>query len=299
MIARVCREAREVVLENGQELEIDDVNGRPANSPSIWIQPRRDDQLLNWTRWRFALDALHYGFPGLLPVFLFSAADLGTQPIVVADVLHPFILDQSTFVESPHISWDGADANQHDVRDIADCCESEYLDVIMAAVSLHITPEAALESGLFGLLGDAPVQTVSVGDDARLRRFHALYREHALDKEPSVDKLFEKLLCRCEFRGDFLARCESWCVQAEWLILAFRWQRARNEKASELELDPGSVWQPALEERDCILMEEYSFNDDHPWVKQAKLRVPKLRPRIMVRWCMNECYDPARLPRGF
>lgn len=60
------------------------------------------------------------------------------------------------------------------------------LDIAMAGVSLHITREVALRSGLFGLLGDAPVQMVDVDDEARLREFQALYREHALEKEPVV-----------------------------------------------------------------------------------------------------------------
>jgi hypothetical protein len=50
----------------------------------------------------------------------------------------------------------------------------------MAAVSLHITREEALRSGLFELLGDAPVQMVDVGDVAQ-REFQALSREHTLE----------------------------------------------------------------------------------------------------------------------
>jgi hypothetical protein len=83
----------------------------------------------------------------------------------------------------------------------------------MAAVSLHITREEALRSGLFELLGDAPVQMVDVGDVAQLREFQALSREHTLENEPAVQTLFDAFIS-----SRFQMAVETWKRQAlTWL----------------------------------------------------------------------------------
>ncbi|KAJ5420118.1 hypothetical protein N7465_002637 [Penicillium sp. CMV-2018d] len=49
--------------------------------------------------------------------------------------------------------------------------------------------EAAVRSGLCGLLGDAVVQMVDVGDEDRLREVQALYVGYTLEKQPLVNAL--------------------------------------------------------------------------------------------------------------
>ncbi|RHZ53914.1 uncharacterized protein CDV56_104765 [Aspergillus thermomutatus] len=164
----------------------------------------------------------------------------------------------------------------------------------MAAVSLHITREAARRSGLFGLLGDAPVQMVDVDDEARLREFQALFREHAWEKEPAVQTLFEAFTS-----SRFQTAVEAWKRQAEWTILAYMWQSAREENLDILGTYPGSAWVPQLSEQEFIRMSQYLPDEKHPWVKQARQSAPKLGPRIMVRYCTNECYRKERLPKNF
>ena len=158
-------------------------------------------------------------------------------------------------------------------------------DVAMAAVSLHISMEAALRSGLFGLLGDAPVQMVDVGDEAQLRKFQALFEEHALEKEPTVKTLFE-LFTSTRFR----AAVETWKRQAEWIILASMWDIARRQ-TDILRTNPGFAWVPYLSGPEYLNLYQYSPNENHPLIKEARQSMPRLRPRIMVRYCTNECYD--------
>jgi hypothetical protein len=106
----------------------------------------------------------------------------------------------------------------------------------MAAVSLHISRAVALRSGLFVLLGDAPVQIVDVGDEARLREFQALYREHVLEKEPVVQTLFKT------FTGSlFKMAVEIWRKKDEWTILVYMWQSAQDRKLDFLRTNPGSA----------------------------------------------------------
>ncbi|KAF3405526.1 hypothetical protein DPV78_002527 [Talaromyces pinophilus] len=123
---------------------------------------------------------------------------------VVAELIHPFRL---------HALLDGANdsevsrspiAKYGRKTDITISDMSHYtffypghqtcLDVVMAAVSLHITKESAVRSGLFGLLGDAPIQLIDVADEVQLRKYEAIYRGHLTDKEPKVQKVFDVLM---------------------------------------------------------------------------------------------------------
>ncbi|KAJ5872616.1 uncharacterized protein N7529_004969 [Penicillium soppii] len=155
----------------------------------------------------------------------------------------------------------------------------------MAAVSPHITREVALRSGLFGLLSDAPVQMVNVEDEVRLREFQALYREHALEKEPVVQTLFETFTSSL-----FRNAVKNWKRKAEWTILAYMWQSARDRHLDILGTSPSSAWLPYLPEQEYICMDQYLPNDQHPWVKHARQIALQLGLRVMVRYCTNECY---------
>ncbi|EEP79266.1 predicted protein [Uncinocarpus reesii 1704] len=303
-IAFVNRESREVALENGHRLELDDTTSLAA----IWVQPRRDVLHLNWTRLRYIVWGNADDPASPIAMYLWRAEDLGMQPSVVAEIIRPFSL--KALFDHP----DGADAcdnpwflyhrsRNQEVSDIAYCAESpsfSRLDVTMSAVSLHITRKTALRSGLFGLLGDAPVQMVDVGDEARLKEFQALYREYALEKEPAVQTLFETFTS-----PRFQAAVQAWKSQAELLILAYMWRLARRDNLDILGTNPGSAWLPQLPEQAFLGMPEYlpdaeySPDERHPWVKQARESAPKLRPRIMVRYCTNECYIKERLPSNF
>ncbi|RFU75579.1 hypothetical protein TARUN_6639 [Trichoderma arundinaceum] len=291
-IASVSREARQVVLERGYSMKLDG----STSLKSIWVQPCRDVLHLNSPWLRRVVYGSTDSFLSPMTRFLWCAEDQGMQPSIVAELIHPFslkaLLDGRASSSSPSISSDGID--NIDVADIADCADIQSLGIAMVAVSLHITREAALMSGLFGLLGDAPVQMVDVNDKARLGQFYTLFMENSLDKEPAVQTLFETL------QGSRFKRAmETWTRQAQWIILAYMWQRARDQKLDILGVEPGSAWVPELSEETVIEMDRNLPNDEHPWVKQALQRAPKLRPQIMVRYCANRCHLKERIPRKF
>ncbi|KNG88160.1 hypothetical protein ANOM_003349 [Aspergillus nomiae NRRL 13137] len=269
---------------------------------SIWVQPRRDVLHINWTRMSYDVMGPLIELTSPIAYFLcYEAAELGMQPSIVAEVIHYFDLkglldgtaddddddDDGIFClrSSRHAGMCHPLQNEEasDIADLADF--APRLDVAMVAVSLHITREVALRSGLFGLLGDAPVQMVDVDDEARLRKFQALFREHALEKEPALQILFE-LLTSTRFR----AAVEKWKRHAEWIFLASLWDYARKVNLDILGVDPGSAWVPCLPQSRSIDLHRYSPNENHPWVKEARQSLPKLRPRIMVRYCTGECY---------
>ncbi|KAB8228907.1 2EXR domain-containing protein [Aspergillus alliaceus] len=305
VIAFVNSESRQVALEQGRRLELDVT----TSLKSIWIQPRRDVLHINWSRMSYKHAAMACDPCSPIDMFLWHADDLGMRPSIVADIIYPFslkaLLDGADSADStdmwstgPCIKYKGREYERNqDVSDITAFAEMgclSKLDIAMAAVSLHITRKAALRSGLFGLLGDAPVQMVDVDNKARLREFQALFREHALEKEPAVQTLFELFIS-----PRFQTAVEAWKRQAEWLILAFMWQSAREENLDILGTNPGSAWVPYLPEQEYIWMSRFLLNEKHAWVKQARQSMPKLRLRIMVRYCTNECYIKERLPEGF
>ncbi|PKX92398.1 uncharacterized protein P174DRAFT_512991 [Aspergillus novofumigatus IBT 16806] len=205
--------------------------------------PRRDVLHLNWTRRRYVVWENADDPSSLIGMFLWRAEDLGMQPSVVAEIIHPFRLKALL---------DGVDASDSPNKDVANtayCAKSQSaLAVAMAAVSLHIRRKAALRSGLFGLLGDAPVQMVE---------------GHALEKESAVHMLFKAFII------------------------------GTRENLNILGTNPGSAWLPQL------LEQEDFIRTKRPWVIQARQGMPKLRPRVKLRYCTNECYRKERLPKNF
>ncbi|GAB1201479.1 hypothetical protein APSETT445_000053 [Aspergillus pseudonomiae] len=294
VIAFVNSESRLVAFEQGRYTQ-----GQATTSlESIWVQPRRDVLHLNWTRMSYDVLGPLTELTSPIGWFLWQAYELGMQPSIVAEIIHYFDLEgllngtaddddnEIICVQSSRHAGMCDPLGNEDARDMASFAEfAPRLDVAMVAVSLHITREVALGSGLFGLLGDAPVQMVDVDDEARLRKFQAVFREHALENEPAVQTLFE-LLTSPRFR----AAVEKWKREAEWIFLASLWDYARRGNLDSLGTNPGSAWIPCLSQPEDIDLHRYSPDENHPWVKEARQSLPKLRPRIMVRYCTNECY---------
>ncbi|KAK2590720.1 hypothetical protein QQS21_011591 [Conoideocrella luteorostrata] len=326
-IAFVNRESRSVAFEQGHERDTTEkawvLSGwtdpprhywnpfKNTSLGSIWVQPRRDAWLqLNWTRLLYHHMLSDFDDFSPIGTFLWLGKDLGLPHSVVADIILPFSLevlldgdDGADASKSPsfEFEWNEEFIKHYDTRELAfatlDAERPNSLGTVMAAVSLHITREEALMSGLFGLLGDAPVQVVDFNDTARLREFDALFGEHASGREPTVQRLFETFTST-----RFRAAVRSWMRRAEWLIMASMWQQSQTQIVEQFGTGPGEVWIPELPkfpDPPYTNMDKHLFNEEHPWVKRARQIMPRLRPQIMVRCCHNECYRPERLPEGF
>ena len=300
VIAFVTHESRQVALERGRWLRDDAVC---TLLPSFWIQPRRDVLHLNWTpeRSNHSYRYMYEDGDGWLFMFLYRADELRMERSIVADAIHPFNLhalvdsaDDEVVSTSPTIKYDSWKSVA--LPDMAwyTLEWSGYqlnVDVVIAAISLHITRESAVRSGLFGLLGDAPIQLIDVGDEVLLREYEGIYKEHGSEKEPKVQKIFEVLMS-----PQFQTAVETWKRQANWLIFASMWQvKTKESDRNGIGLDTASFWEPRLHKREYVRMSEYLPNTSHPWVKQAKEKMHIFRPRIMVHYCIKECYIEDRL----
>ncbi|EED13984.1 hypothetical protein TSTA_102140 [Talaromyces stipitatus ATCC 10500] len=307
VIAFVSTESRQVALEQGCWLR-DENNWNVIKS--FWFQRRRDVLHLNWTpeRGDYWYRFEHDDGSSWVYMFLYQAHELKLptkERSMVADAIYRFNLNT---LRDSYDEWDDfipkspiTKYREHESFALSEIINhTAYwpgyqlsIDVIMAAISLHITKESAVKSGIFGLLGDAPIQLIDVGDEVRLRKYEAICKEHMLyDKEPKVQKMFEVLLS-----PRFQEAVQVWKRKAEWLLFSTMWKHALSDNI--VGLDMASLWVPPLYERDWVRMRDYSPNESHPWVKQAKEKMPILRPHIMVHYCTNECYIEGRLREDF
>ncbi|OQE16167.1 hypothetical protein PENSTE_c025G04030 [Penicillium steckii] len=273
-IAAVNSESRKVVLRNGkfQECKVMEFD----RLRSAWIQPHRDIRHLNWVRdcwvnWADGIDETSD-----IGDFFFESFDLGMTDIsITAESILPFRLDMLVLDYYTYLTpadWDldapGGPYKQ-DTEQIGHLAHfpqvPRIINVVMVAISLHISKDAAVRSGLFGLLGDAPVQMIDVDTQTRLREFEKLFYSHTLERERDykVVKLFD-LFKTSQFQDEV----KKWTKEAEQLTLVELWHSAR--------------------ENGLVSVDEPDEN--HPFMREARRLNFRLRPQIMIRACDNQCY---------
>lgn len=272
-LASVNYEARQVTLRCGQLLQ------RPPKSAwldSTWIQPRHDVLHLNWVRccWAALFTADHHFSAGIIGPFIAKASSLRMQKVsVTAHAITPFRLD--TLVDG----YDSSGINEGTFGELATHPEDFYdfgdaafnndlpkeLYVAMAAVSLHVREDAACKSGLFGLLGDEPVQMVDADNIVRLGKFEEFFHRHTTgeSKEPKVWTLFELFKT-----SKFQDAVRNWKKLADRLLLEDFWYWAQN----------------------CELISDDEFDESHPFMHEAREITLRTRPQVMIRYCTNQCY---------
>ncbi|KAH8897250.1 hypothetical protein GQ53DRAFT_818523 [Thozetella sp. PMI_491] len=328
LIASVCSEAREVVFQWGHhQMSQDD-----TSLISIWVQPKIDRALhLNWTRRRSEAVSLSYDSWYLpfedTPVDMFvhrAQYNYHMRASLVGELFHPFDLEELLGSPSysprdarsriPHIrlSHQLEDKRAVDLGAVIDVRTEPTVYVTLVAIALHIDRTAAEASGLFGLLGDTPVQTVDYDDVPQLRRFYELFDSHPALKqaEPHVETLFNLVLSPA-----FHAAVHSWQEKVKWLLQATMWKYVMKRRNLEpfKGTEPGSVWTPPVpegqasmwmppvpEDNPAMSTGQFEPNKDHFWWQEyAEKRMPKVVPQVMLRLCENQCFTEGRLPPMF
>lgn len=170
----------------------------------------------------------------------------------------------------------------------------------VVAISIHVQRAAALSSGLFGLQGDAPVQTVDYNDLPQLRRFSELFMSNSelRQAEPHAEDLFNLVLSPVLHAAVIL-----WKKKVTWLMQVAVWKYLNlGEGIKTFEgMDPGLVWTPPVVKNETHMrMDRYLPNEDHPWWKDhAEKYMVEVVPQIMLRLCDNQCYREQRRPALF
>lgn len=303
-IASVCRESRQVAMRWGKMVSQD----YSWNLGPIWIQPRLDTYHLNFT---------------------FEAAEAILEDGLDKELVDEFIKDGLNWLDTVPLSipseyYFDFDLELQDISrlrwlpriEIRDDFVDKDLNVVyneyayygprpftnislsatMAFITIHAKRRHAVASGLFGLLLDAPVQLVDFDDEQKIRSFHALFKRDIYNrKRTEVITLFSLILSPI-----FRSRVQDWTEKVDWLMMATAWLRAKMnwENCIPFDGDPFSAWNPNIEEfpdgRRLVYMgdsENYvnRFDDDNPWVIQAKEELPRVTPKILFMLCTDDC----------
>lgn len=164
----------------------------------------------------------------------------------------------------------------------------------------------ALQTSLFGRLGEERVRLVGATDKVLLEAYHDLWATGpAEDRGPAG--FFDEALQRHE--SCWLPKVATW-----HRMLEIMWVKHCLKQADK----PGGT--PAFGSRTDIFTEEPGtgsedeaagpgplglgppplqswVNTEHPWVKEVLERMPYFVPTVMFRLCSEECYAPPR-PRA-
>jgi hypothetical protein len=172
LISRVCRESRLVASEDRRLLDEDVPPDAQWSSPTrftkLCIDPSRDTIHLNWT-------------PFYVPNFWNDGSPFDNlawnSPQVQGRGSFMFDYLQDSFPED-------SDVEQR----IGAMQNLQHGAVVIRVIVVHTTFQNAANSGLFGLLGDAPVQIVNVSDEPRLDALFDFAKRCESDAKRSITK---------------------------------------------------------------------------------------------------------------
>ncbi|KAB5583081.1 hypothetical protein GE09DRAFT_289777 [Coniochaeta sp. 2T2.1] len=269
VISRVCRESRMVALEHvdllpdGTVLSQDDV---PYFGTSMgiedWVDKRRDVLHINYNE---AYDVDNPRGGGDLVRFWFSEATRRARDASLTVYL---------FASLP---WE---------PDHLDMFRNQSLILCLRIVSIHAPLQPALDSGLFGLLGDARVVLVDATDAERKEQYREFWEAqgmgHVTDSHPA--RFFAEF---CQQDDDAWVREAVEEMEIQWMLE--QWSASRDRIA-----DADAVWSkmPTGNEdwpEQAQNWQNYVPNREHWWVKATLDSKPKLRPMAMFRLCTQRC----------
>lgn len=150
-ISRVCRESRDLALQSRVPLPyeemIEEAYWESETMNFGLLDPSRDTVHLNWLYW----DVIYECEGNPVEYLAWHAANSAQGGSLMINDLAGY--DLSLLESIPN------------------------LVVVTRKIVIHASSEYGLKSGLFGLLGDAPVQLVDISDQKRLDEFFALVEE--------------------------------------------------------------------------------------------------------------------------
>ena len=296
VITRVCHESRQVAFENAVDRQSND-NGQVCvtsklsdSTPSFWFSQ--------------ATDTVH------------TFAGLKDHPSM--DIIPPNI---HLLLEEILRGWIPSLIGEHFVTldpPRPDLPPNKRVDlfrgrkaylVCLEVVSIHGTADQAINSGLFGRLGEEPIKMVDPFDEETIQRFYNLWRQGPeQDTEPA--RFFDRAMSP----ADFQKTVERWRDLFNWFFLAFTWvaslvwgetptpldiwrPRTSDEEKEATPLpwkigppDPPIVTPPIVGPLPSGARTKMRPQTDHPYVKRVLNSLPEMRPMIMFRFCQERCY---------
>ena len=178
VIARVCRESREVAFETRGPFPQPErgcdgyFDWQHANYPPPWLDRARDTIHLNWEPWS-EIDVASDGDP--LSHLVWMAAQ--TKPNA-ASIMEGLIWQSLKDPSGETGKWDWAQLGCVLRR------RQSWFVMLGEPIIVHANVKTA--AGMFGLLGDARIQLVRVDDKPRVERFLALSQSPGVTISPSA-----------------------------------------------------------------------------------------------------------------
>lgn len=304
VISRVCHEARSVALESAKLhfFPPPGAQGGPSNFVSAaWIDSARDTLCLHY---------LPHG--GII--------NTHWDP-----VLRRFLsIKNSTGVESLSICNDILEAHEGYWKNVSDDIpqilrkgSSSYL-VFTNVVVIHADKSAAIDAGIFGVLGEEHVVLVDAFDTQRLMQYKNFALAHRTKQDSMAEAFFEPQDSHLLSGWPLIRYAETpqECTQdleIRWLLYSEnRYYASENGYDNPLR----GNWLKTPESFDGVLddprykdyedlpgrpfaRQMWEPNRDHPWVQKALLRMPQFHPVIMFRLCTRDCWSsPGPSPGG-
>lgn len=195
--------------------------------------------------------------------------------------LYPFNMDSTLAMQNWERRWiipQIAFLNEFAIRG-----RDRVFPCAIETIFLHITPDQAALSGLFGRLGEEICQLVDVYDTETLRQYHDLWKRtcpRRIMAKPSASHDWEFLFDENEFHS----LLDSWLGQFNLVLLAAVWKTASAHHQEDADLQ--NVFLPHCNSRFPIL-DYHKLMESHPWVIATRAWLPTLRPQISFRVCCD------------
>ncbi|KAB5540307.1 hypothetical protein GE09DRAFT_1136713 [Coniochaeta sp. 2T2.1] len=145
--------------------------------------------------------------------------------------------------------------------------------VCVKVVPLHASHRAALDSGLFGRLGDAPVVVIEADKREEVLPDQAFWQDHGSKPDDAPAEFFAEYCRRETWAEEAQEKLLVWALYRDWY---HRHRGLGGDRRTRYAVMPGDNTPGEL-------------NWEHQWVKRALEDQPKMRPAIMFRLCMMEC----------
>ncbi|KAJ5160445.1 uncharacterized protein N7482_007449 [Penicillium canariense] len=290
IITRVCHESRAIAFETGRVLFPEDDPNVPAYIESMWSDSTTD---IVAQYWRPGLESVVYWAIDDPDPYLFHYASRYQGAMIAEERLQAAL--QSTNTSDWTI-----------LARLKDC----YV-CLANPVMIHLTRREMLASQLFGRLGEEYTQLIDPADQQTLKKFHQLARTSS-QQLPETMKFFDQL-CTPSFQSQM----HTWShdTMSHWI-----WKEWLKEKQTNFSgiarpdliwmgpptptngrpfdpLSPHSFTQQGLFVPNLLDASRFSYNGNHPWVREKLAAAPRFYPRIMIRPCIQQCWRPRTPPR--
>ena len=263
LITRVCFEAREVAFETGRLIDFrhlwdgSNVNICGTGPPmfSSWFDPGRDAIHLNWD-----------------PVYEAEWMTTCEDPI-------PVLLSLGAkAARGASLPWETAVSSDDSIELLKQAGQS-YMLCVHRPISIHAPREDAVQSGLFGLLGEERVVLVDAADDARIRLFDDFNRLHGSSRDAQTAYFFQKWRdLGAEFHKENIQFCQTDWLYCESVCASPSWEKE----------DLYAVW-TFIRSEEAGVPSTWIPDWDHEWVKKTLQELPHFRPVYMMRLCTEGC----------